>query len=51
MTRLSAAFVKPHPAFFCFVTAGGGDTANRPGAPLSLGADPIGDRSPLDSQG
>ena len=51
MTRLSAAFAKPHPAFFCFRTADDGDMANRPGAPLSLGADAISDRSPLDSQG
>ena len=34
MTRLSDAFAKPHPAFFCFRTAGDGDTANQPGAPL-----------------
>ena len=51
MTSFSNAFGKPHPAFFCCRTAGDGDTANQPGAPLSLGVDPIGDRSPLNSQG
>ena len=41
MTRLSAAFAKPHPALVCFVTAGDGDTAAILDALVSGGADVI----------
>lgn len=41
MTRLSAAFAKPHPALVCFVTAGDGDTAANLDALVAGGADVI----------
>ena len=41
MTRLAAAFAKPHPALVCFVTAGDGDTAAILDALVSGGADVI----------
>jgi tryptophan synthase alpha chain len=41
MTRLSAAFAKPHPALVCFVTAGDGDTAAVLDALVAGGADAI----------
>ncbi|WP_296679270.1 tryptophan synthase subunit alpha [Novosphingobium sp.] len=41
MTRLSAAFAKPHPALVCFVTAGDGDTSAILDALVSGGADVI----------
>ena len=41
MTRLSAAFAKPHPALVTFVTAGDGDTAAILDALVSGGADVI----------
>ena len=41
MTRLSAAFAKPHPALVTFVTAGDGDTAAVLDALVSGGADVI----------
>ena len=41
MTRLSAAFAKPHPALVTFVTAGDGDTAAILAALVAGGADVI----------
>lgn len=41
MTRLSAAFGKPHPALVCFITAGDGDTAANLDALVAGGADVI----------
>ena len=41
MTRLSSAFVKPHPALVCFITAGDGDTAANLDALVEGGADVI----------
>ena len=41
MTRLAAAFAKPHPALVCFVTAGDGDTAAILDALVDGGADVI----------
>ena len=41
MSRLSAAFAKPHPALVCFVTAGDGDTAAILDALVAGGADVI----------
>ena len=41
MTRLSAAFARPHPALVCFVTAGDGDTAAILDALVDAGADVI----------
>ncbi len=41
MTRLSAAFSKPHPALVCFLTAGDGDTAANLDALVEGGADVI----------
>ncbi|QGN56259.1 tryptophan synthase subunit alpha [Novosphingobium sp. Gsoil 351] len=41
MTRLAAAFAKPHPALVCFVTAGDGDTAAILDALVAGGADVI----------
>ena len=41
MSRLTAAFAKPHPALVCFVTAGDGDTAAILDALVSGGADVI----------
>ncbi|ALE16736.1 Tryptophan synthase alpha chain [Altererythrobacter epoxidivorans] len=41
MTRLSAAFAKPHPALVCFITAGDGDTAANLDALVEGGADVI----------
>ena len=41
MTRLAAAFAKPHPALVCFVTAGDGDTAAVLDALVAGGADVI----------
>ncbi len=39
MTRLAAAFAKPHPALVCFLTAGDGDTAANLDALIEGGAD------------
>ena len=41
MTRFSTAFVKPHPALVCFLTAGDGDTAANLDALVAGGADVI----------
>jgi tryptophan synthase alpha chain len=41
MTRLSAAFSKPHPALITFITAGDGDTAANLDALVEGGADII----------
>ncbi|WP_420607981.1 tryptophan synthase subunit alpha [Novosphingopyxis sp.] len=41
MTRLHAAFTKPHPALVCFITAGDGDTAANLDALVAGGADVI----------
>ena len=41
MSRLTAAFAKPHPALVCFVTAGDGDTAAVLDALVDGGADVI----------
>ncbi len=41
MTRLQSAFLKPHPAFVAFVTAGDGDTASNLNALVAGGADVI----------
>ncbi|BDI61400.1 tryptophan synthase subunit alpha [Qipengyuania nanhaisediminis] len=41
MTRLHAAFDKPHPAFVAFITAGDGDTAANLDALVAGGADVI----------
>ncbi len=41
MTRLSAAFTKPHPALVTFITAGDGDTAANLDALVDGGADVI----------
>ena len=41
MTRLSAAFTKPHPALVTFITAGDGDTAANLDALVAGGADVI----------
>jgi tryptophan synthase alpha chain len=41
MTRLAAAFAKPHPALVCFVTAGDGDPAALLDALVDGGADVI----------
>lgn len=41
MTRLSAAFAKPHPALVAFITAGDGDTAANLDALVAGGADVI----------
>ena len=41
MTRLTAAFAKPHPALVCFITAGDGDTAANLDALVAGGADVI----------
>lgn len=41
MTRLSAAFAKPHPALVTFITAGDGDTAANLDALVAGGADVI----------
>ncbi len=41
MTRLFAAFVKPHPSLVCFLTAGDGDTAANLDALVEGGADVI----------
>ena len=41
MTRLAAAFAKPHPALVCFLTAGDGDTAANLDALVAGGADVI----------
>ncbi|WP_338445355.1 tryptophan synthase subunit alpha [Pelagerythrobacter marensis] len=41
MTRLPAAFSKPHPALVCFLTAGDGDTAANLDALVEGGADVI----------
>jgi len=41
MTRLQAAFTKPHPAFVAFITAGDGDTAANLDALVEAGTDVI----------